>query len=159
MTCPTCENKHASERYCGSCGWRGDRSSDSQKMADIAVASEYLRVLERPDLKAFLNSGEAVAAASELESAKESAKAEIAAWEDTAAQSQRNAEYYKDLVVQIGENFGDAAKTADDGTLGDSILCAKVPELVHAFMNQKPEPPPMLPPTDETAPDPDEGQK
>jgi hypothetical protein len=52
------------------------------------------------------------------------------AWEETANQNQRNTDYYRGLVVQIGEMFGVAAKTQDDGGLAEDVLCAKVPELV-----------------------------
>jgi hypothetical protein len=52
------------------------------------------------------------------------------AWEDTAFQEAGNTQYYRDLVVQIGEMLGPEAKTADDGSYMDTVLCAKVPELV-----------------------------
>lgn len=55
---------------------------------------------------------------------------EKANWEETAAQYARNADYYRDLVVQIGKHFGEKARTSDDGSVQDDVLCAKVPELV-----------------------------
>lgn len=51
-------------------------------------------------------------------------------WYDTAAQHFRNEEYYRGLVVKIGEMLGDEAYVSDDGSKQDSVLCAKVPELV-----------------------------
>lgn len=51
-------------------------------------------------------------------------------WRETAEQCQRNTEFYRGIVQQIGEMFGDAAKTSDDGSLQDSVLALKIPELV-----------------------------
>ncbi len=51
------------------------------------------------------------------------------AWEETAAQHCRNEFYYRGLVVAIGELFGIEAKTCDDGSVQEDVLCAKVPEL------------------------------
>ena len=53
----------------------------------------------------------------------------IEAWTATANQNQRNADYYRGLVVKIGETFGDAAYIQDDGGRVTDVLCAKVPEL------------------------------
>jgi hypothetical protein len=58
----------------------------------------------------------------------------IAAWMDTAAQAQRNVDYYRSLVVRCGNALGDAARTADDGGRSEDVLCAKVPELVEALV-------------------------
>jgi len=49
---------------------------------------------------------------------------------ETALQYFRNQQFYRGLVVQIGEMFGDAAKTCDDGSVVDEVLVKKVPELV-----------------------------
>ena len=54
----------------------------------------------------------------------------IAVWMDTAAQFNRNEDFYRGIVCQVGEMFGNAAKTSDDGSLQDSVLALKVPELV-----------------------------
>lgn len=54
----------------------------------------------------------------------------IAAWMATAAQGYRNADYYRGLVVQCGNAIGPKAYIADDGSVSDDCLCAKVPELV-----------------------------
>ena len=53
-------------------------------------------------------------------------------WLETAHQHHRNEEYYRGLVVQIGEMLGDAAFIADDGVKHLDVLCAKVPDLVRA---------------------------
>jgi hypothetical protein len=51
-------------------------------------------------------------------------------WCDTAARHLRNEEFYRGIVTEIGEMFGDMAKTSDDGSLQDSVLALKVPRLV-----------------------------
>ena len=60
----------------------------------------------------------------------ESVAKRIAAWMDAAAETQRNCDYYHGLVVRCGNAFGEAAKTCDDGSKSEDVLCAKVPELV-----------------------------
>jgi len=57
-------------------------------------------------------------------------------WCDTAAQHCRNEEYYRGLVVKIGELFGEAAYISDDGSRQEDVLCAKVPELVRAHRDE-----------------------
>lgn len=57
-------------------------------------------------------------------------------WERTAAQYHDGVEYYRGLVVKIGEQFGAAAKTCDDGSLSEDVLCAKVPEVVGAELGK-----------------------
>ena len=54
----------------------------------------------------------------------------IAAWMDTAAQYARNVDYYQGLLDQIATVFGQEAYINDDGTIQDSPLRAKMPELV-----------------------------
>lgn len=56
----------------------------------------------------------------------------IANWMDTAAQNQRNADYYRGLLVKCGKAIGDRAYIADDGSISEDVLCAKIPELVDA---------------------------
>lgn len=53
-----------------------------------------------------------------------------AVWERTAGEYHKGLEYYRGLVTRCGELFGEAAKTADDGTVQMEVLRAKVPELV-----------------------------
>lgn len=51
-------------------------------------------------------------------------------WCEAAAQHLRNEEYYRGLVVKIGEMLGPDAYISDDGSVQQDVLCAKVPELV-----------------------------
>jgi hypothetical protein len=67
-----------------------------------------------------------------LEAELAAATRERDAWIDTAAQNQRNADYYRGLLVRCGESIGKKAYTQDDGGISDAVLCAKVPELVEA---------------------------
>lgn len=55
------------------------------------------------------------------------------AWKESAAEFCRNMEFYRDIVRRIGEPFGVAARTSDDGSVQESVLALKVPELVAAL--------------------------
>lgn len=57
----------------------------------------------------------------------------ISLWMQDAAQYHKNSEYYRGLLVKIGESIGDAAYTCDDGSRSEDVLCAKLPELVGAI--------------------------
>jgi hypothetical protein len=67
------------------------------------------------------------------EAERDEAKRLAAAWEDSAAQFCRNECFYRDIIVKIGEPFGIAAKTSDDGSVQQDVLTLKVPELVAAL--------------------------
>ena len=54
----------------------------------------------------------------------------IAAWMETAAQNQRNTDYYRGLLERCGKAIGDRAYTQDDGGKTEDVLCAKIPEIV-----------------------------
>ncbi len=58
------------------------------------------------------------------------ARAERDAWIETAKQHLRNEEFYHGIVNRIGEPFGVAARTSDDGSVQQDVLALKVPELV-----------------------------
>jgi len=60
----------------------------------------------------------------------EAAARRIAMWMETAAQNQRNTDYYRGLVVRCGEALGKDAYIQDDGGVVEDVLCAKVPKLV-----------------------------
>lgn len=57
-------------------------------------------------------------------------KAEREGWKDAAAQYLRNSDFYQGIVRRIGERFGVAARTSDDGSVQDDVLALKVPVLV-----------------------------
>ena len=58
----------------------------------------------------------------------------IANWMETAAQNQRNTDYYRHLLVKIGEMIGDESYIQDDGGISEDVLCAKIPELVEKYI-------------------------
>jgi hypothetical protein len=60
-------------------------------------------------------------------------------WCDTAAQHLRNEEYYRGLVQEVGAMLGPEVFVSDDGSVQDSILCAKVPQLVRSRLAQQPD--------------------
>jgi hypothetical protein len=65
--------------------------------------------------------------------------AERDGWQDTAARHLRNEEWLRGLLVEIGDRFGAAARTADDGSVYDSVLLLRVPELVAALVAEREE--------------------
>lgn len=54
----------------------------------------------------------------------------IAYWMQTAAQNQRNTDYYRELLVQCGNAIGERAFTCDDGSKAQDVLCAKIPDII-----------------------------
>lgn len=59
---------------------------------------------------------------------------ELNAWVDIAAMEHRNCEFWRGLVHRCGDAFGIQARTCDDGSISDSVLGLKVPELVEAMV-------------------------
>jgi hypothetical protein len=55
---------------------------------------------------------------------------EADSWKDTAAQAQRNTDYYVGLLDQIAALLGEAAYVSDDGSKQDTPVRAKMPGLV-----------------------------
>ena len=55
-------------------------------------------------------------------------------WCDLAAYFYRNECYCRDLLDQIGQEIGPLAYIADDGSIHDTVLRAKLPELVNALL-------------------------
>lgn len=64
-------------------------------------------------------------------------EAESKAWRETAEQSQRNANFYRELVERIARRFGKPAYTSDDGSVQQDVLCIKVPELVSGLEDER----------------------
>lgn len=60
---------------------------------------------------------------------------EVSNWTETAALNQRNTDFYRGIVIEIGELFGVAAKTSDDGSVQEDVLALKVPELVRSLLD------------------------
>ncbi len=53
-------------------------------------------------------------------------------WEETARHYAQGQDYYRGLLDQIGARMGPPAYTADDGSISDEVLRAKLPEVVDA---------------------------
>lgn len=51
-------------------------------------------------------------------------------WAETAAMFSRNEDYYRGLLDEIAEALGPEAYTADDGSISDEPIRAKLPDLV-----------------------------
>jgi len=60
----------------------------------------------------------------------------VDAWIETARQHANNEDYYRGLLDRIGERLGPSAYVSDDGSVQDSVLRAKVPELVSALLDE-----------------------
>ena len=60
-------------------------------------------------------------------------------FEQLARSYANNADYYRRLVVQIGETLGPSAYVADDGSVTADVLCAKVPEIVVSLKRERDE--------------------
>lgn len=63
----------------------------------------------------------------------ESVARRIAGWMDTAAMFSRNADFYRGLVDKCAEHIGPEAYKSDDGSVHESPVRVKVPELVEAL--------------------------
>lgn len=61
---------------------------------------------------------------------------QVAAWMDTARQYARDVAFYQGLLDACGAALGDAARVADDGSVADAPLRAKVPELVASLVEE-----------------------
>ena len=64
----------------------------------------------------------------------------LESWIDCARQQNEVSIFYRNLVVEIGEMFGEVAKTSDDGSIQSDVLALKVPELVAALIKQQTKP-------------------
>lgn len=61
----------------------------------------------------------------------------VANWMSTAAQNQRNTDYYRDLLDQCAQHLGPDVFKCDDGvSISDKPLRAKIPELVARLSDQ-----------------------
>jgi len=61
----------------------------------------------------------------------------LKAYLEIIAQLHDNVAFYHGLVNQIGELFGDAARTRDDGSIQQEVLTLNVPELVKTALSER----------------------
>lgn len=59
------------------------------------------------------------------------------AWFDAARRECNNTAFYHDLVKEIGEMFGIIARISNDGSLQESVLALKVPDLVRSLVEAR----------------------
>lgn len=78
-----------------------------------------------------------VARAQAAEAEVERLTRERQGWVDTAAEFARNMEYYQGLVDRIGRAIGREAYIADDGSVSQDVLRAKVPEIVERVLSER----------------------
>jgi len=57
-------------------------------------------------------------------------------WQESAREYARNLDFYHGIVIKCGEQFGKAAYTSDDGSVQDSVLALKVPQLVEQTLKE-----------------------
>ena len=58
-------------------------------------------------------------------------------WVKRLAELNRSRDYLQSLLVQIGEMFGKASHTADDGSYSSDVIVSKVPDLVRELLATK----------------------
>lgn len=93
----------------------------AEKERDAAIATS--RMNERRLDMVCKSEAQALQERDEAERQRES-------WIETARNYARGSDYYQGLLDQIGEMFGVTARTSDDGSVQDSVLRARLPELV-----------------------------
>jgi len=54
----------------------------------------------------------------------------IASWMDSAADFAQAVDYYRGLLERCGKAIGPRAYECDDGSISDSVLCCKIPEII-----------------------------
>lgn len=59
---------------------------------------------------------------------------DLAFWQETARRHADNEQYYRSLLIEIGNMFGLAARIQDDGGISHDVLCAKLPQVVAEFI-------------------------
>lgn len=65
----------------------------------------------------------------------ESMARRLSGWMMMLALSRKSADYYVGLLDECAKHIGTPAYTADDGTVGDSPIRAKLPELVKQLVH------------------------
>uniref|UniRef100_A0A6M3LNS0 Uncharacterized protein n=1 Tax=viral metagenome TaxID=1070528 RepID=A0A6M3LNS0_9ZZZZ len=72
----------------------------------------------------------------ELEEKNAQLRQERDNWKDTAEQFLRNQVYYAGLLDKIAESLGPEVFISDDGSVQDTVLRAKIPQLVEELRQQ-----------------------
>ena len=85
------------------------------------------------DLRKFANVN--IAASALYLNVHDKVTAQIKNWMDAACEYAKNADYYRGLLVECGEQIGKSAYKCDDGSYSEDVLCAKIPELVKELIH------------------------
>lgn len=121
--------------------------SDDLKPWETAAREIFHRGTDTPDLDpshwwGYRNNREIIeracrAYAADIESKRPTIDAQAAAWRKTAEQESCNTAFYRGIVDMIGDLFDVEARTSDDGSIQDSVVALKVPELVEKLRNHR----------------------
>lgn len=129
--CPTCTEESAAQMC--ECGHSNEEHDDG-RLCCFHQTSRSLWCSCREFKPVPSSQGDAVTTEeSAAQTALFAKERERQAWEETAAQFSRNADYYRGLLDKIGETYGECAHIADDGIRSEDILRAKLPELAVSF--------------------------
>lgn len=99
-------------------------------MSERSNEQEKIRQLEEDFLGVQVLCRARLAVIDKLTAQAERDRNEIENWKKFAKEFSENVDFYRNLLVKTGELFGIEAKTSDDGSIQDSVLALKVPELV-----------------------------
>lgn len=102
---------------------------ESQKTKE-AIAHNWAADTAAAQLKSLMDSEH------NLEEMKRSFERTLYVWLKDLHQANRDMEFYRGIVMQTGELLGPEAFTSNDGTVGDSVLALKVPELVKKLVEE-----------------------
>jgi hypothetical protein len=59
------------------------------------------------------------------------------AWREESSRQGRGLDYYRNELVKIGEMIGPESRVADDGSVSEGVICAKVAELVEVRLGRR----------------------
>ena len=76
----------------------------------------------------------ALASIADLRAELDRVEGERDAWEEMAAQGQRNTDFYRGIVVDVGKRLGPDVYVSDDGSVQKDVLALKVESLVEALV-------------------------
>lgn len=111
---------------------RANRIRNVYHISQLPTAREYAAALENERGQHNITKDKV----KEFERYADNAQAKVDALTTDAAQYLRGLEFYRGIVVQIGDMFGVAARTSDDGSVQQDVLALKVPELVAALKQE-----------------------
>lgn len=103
--------------------------------AEVVRAAEMLEAYDFDVTAALLRT--LLAERDALRAERDATVRERDGWTETARHFSEGSDYYRGLLVRIGQTFGREAQIADDGSDMREVLVAKVPDLVAALRAQR----------------------